>query len=154
MKHIRLHVVLASTLVLVGCYSVRYEYVELSAANIEVTDLARPDGGRFGIGKGKIPVRYVLEEPGASLTFVMDANYWLNIEINSSVPIGAVTTTLGDVVRVSPFEYQVAWARSTRAISRAGETLEIRIELERRTDPIVVSGVVDKWGRFYHPADL
>ena len=35
-----------------------------------------------------------------------------------------------------------------------GETLEIRIELENRAEPIVVSGVIEKWGRFYHPADL
>jgi len=33
-------------------------------------------------------------------------------------------------------------------------TLEIRIELEQRAEPIVVSGFVEKWGRFYHSADL
>ena len=150
---IRIHVVLAATLVLVGCYSVRWEHVELSAANIAVTDVARPDGGGLGVGKGKVPVRYALEEPGASLSFAMDANYWMSIQINSSVPIADVSTTLGDVFRVSPFEYQVNWG-TTGPTSQAGETLEIRIELEQRADPIVVSGVVEKWGRFYHPADL
>jgi hypothetical protein len=153
MHDIRIHVVLAGTLMLVGCYSVRHEHVELSADNIEVTDVARPNGGGLGVDKGKIPMRYALVEADASLTFAMDANYGRGIQITSSAPIAAVSTTLGLAVRVSPFEYAVEWA-TPGPTSRAGQTLEIRIELEQRSSPIVVSGVVETWGRFYHPADL
>ena len=46
--------------------------------------------------------------------------------------------------------YNVRWEH----VELSGETLEIRIELENRAEPIVVSGVIEKWGRFYHPADL
>ena len=145
---------LAAALVLAGCYSVRYEHVVLSGQNIEATEVARPYGGSgFGVGKGEIPVRYTLERPDASLTFQVDANYGQSIDISSSVPIVAVSSTIGRVARRSPTEYWVDWAIQGPD-SQAGETLEIRIELENRADPIVVSGVIEKWGRFYHPADL
>lgn len=153
MKCIGIYAVVAGTLMLASCYSVRYEYVELSAQNLAVADVARPNGGKLGVGKGEVPVRYALEEAGASLTFATDANYGMDIEISSSAPITAVSTTLGRVFRVSPFAYAVTW-RTPGPTSHAGETLEIRIELEQRAEPIVVSGVVEKWGRFYHPADL
>ncbi|HXS80567.1 MAG TPA: hypothetical protein VN818_09795 [Gammaproteobacteria bacterium] len=144
----------AAALMLAGCYSVRYDHVVLSGQNIEATEVARPYGGNgFGVGKGEIPVRYTLEQPDASLAFQVDANYGLSIDISSSVPIVAVSSTMGQVVRKSPLEYWVDWA-TQGPDSQAGETLEIRIELQDRADPIVVSGVIEKWGTFYHPADL
>jgi len=138
---------------LVGCYSVRWEHVELSGENLEVTEVARPSGGGLGVGKGKIPVRYALEKPDTSLTFAMGSTVDRPITITSPVSIVAVSTTVGQVIRSSPFEYTVWWW-SPGPVSRAGETFEIRIELQQRADPIVVKGVIEQWGRFYHPADL
>jgi hypothetical protein len=153
--YIRIHVAVAATFMLVGCYTVRYEYVELSGEHIAVANVARPNGDGVGLGKGKIPARYALEAPGASLTFDVDYDGGRSILITSSVPIVSVSTTVGQSDRVSTFKYRVGWAWAFSASeSHAGETLEIRIELEQRADPIVVSGVIEKWGKFYRYPDI
>lgn len=94
-----------------------------------------------------------MKEPGLSLTIAQSADHPFGLDIESSLPISAVSIERGDAFRRSASAYRVVW-RSTGPQSLAGQPVEIRIDLQDRAEPISISGTVTQWGKFYHPADL
>jgi hypothetical protein len=157
----RIPAALAATFVVSGCYSVRYEYLDFSGDNLEIAELARPNTHGLDVGKGKIPFRYALDLPDASLTVAPDPNHPCGLVIESSVPIltvglrqfsNATNSTISRQVSPGSPEAEVYW--DCGGPTHAGETIEIRVELENRREPILLSGVVVRWGRTYRTSDL
>jgi hypothetical protein len=147
----RILVALAATLVLVGCTIWPYEYVELTSDNVEVTEVGRPPNRAVTGGRRDIPVRYALEDLGVSLSLALTQSSGPAFKIESSVPIAAVSIEPGYVFRESPFEYTIIWTHRLidNYSSPVGKPVQIRIDLEGRPDPILISGVVAESGRTY-----
>ena len=139
----RFHALFPLTLVLAGCSSVAFQYVELTGGNVEVLETDRPSVGYWPLGLHRIPIRYALQEPGLSLTLAVEDGGLPNLSIGSSVPIRAVSTEGANtlVVPLSPVEYRVTWWDK-----RVGDLIEVRIVLEHRVDPILISGVIADGG--------
>jgi hypothetical protein len=135
---------LAATFLLAGCSNFfPYEYVELTGENVEVAEMGRPPPpGYFRFG-GRIPMRYALEEPGVSLTLEVGEGGWPNLDIVSTVPIRAVSTEKGYPERRSAFEYHVVWGL------HAADVVEISIDLEDRTDAVLITGVIVESGKVF-----
>src|SRR5688500_11431376 len=92
MGDIRLHALLALALLLAGCSSFPFQYVELTGENVEVMETHRPSVGYWPFGLDRIPIRYAIQEPGLSLTLAVEDGGLPNLRIGSSVPIRAVST--------------------------------------------------------------
>jgi hypothetical protein len=65
------------------------------------------------------------------------------MDIVSTVPIRAVSTDKGYPERRSAFEYHVVWGL------HAADIVEISIDLEDRTDPVLISGVIVESGKVF-----
>ena len=144
----RAEVVLSAALALTGCTAFPYEYVELTSENVEVIEVARPPRvGYFRLGVGRLPIRYALKECGVSLTLAVGDSWSANLDILSSVPIRDVSIENAYAFRRSPFEYSLTFG--VTGASRAGEPVRIRIDLEDRSAPIVISGAIAESGKFY-----
>ena len=107
---------------------------------------------RFG-GEA-VPVRYSVREPDASLAIVMTNEAFVpSFDILSSVPIRSIEADhVGIVIpRRPPLEYRVFWSHSRGRDSptAVGGTVRIRIELESRAEPVLLSGVVRQSGFFF-----
>lgn len=127
-----------------GCSSFNpYHYVELTGENVEVTEEGRPPPpGYFRFG-GQIPLRYSLEEPGVSLTFAVGEGGLPNLDVSSSVPIRAISVEKGQPERRSTHDFHVVWGLS------AGDVVQMRIDLENRADPVLITGVVAESGKVF-----
>ena len=149
MGNIRLHAISAATLMLVGCHSFPFEYVELTGDNIEVTETGQPPI-RSRLGGDPIPIRYEFNEPGVSLSIAVGPKIGApTMDIVSSVPIRAVSIEKGYAFRTSPFEYRVDWGLLDPQSSHVGDVVQIRIDLEDRVQPILISGVIAESGKIY-----
>jgi hypothetical protein len=141
---------LTLTLALVGCATpFPYEYVELTSDNVEVAEAGRPPNRAVIGGRHDIPIRYVLKDSDISLSLALTQGE--SFKVQSSAPIAAVSIEPGLVIRESPFAYTVAWI--WRLIdnysSAVGKPVHIRIDLEGRAEPILISGVIAESGRIY-----
>lgn len=139
------HVVVTLVLgiVLVGCTRSDYLYVELSGANVEIAEDGKPDAGVWHWGAERIPTRYALKEPGVSMTFAVGNEAFVpSLQIMSSAPIRDVSLRpAGYAIRKSEAEYKVFWSSV-----RAGQSVEISIDLDGRIEPIVIAGSIAKSG--------
>ena len=138
-------------LVLVGCTVVPYDYVELTSNNVAVTEVGRPPNGGVIGGRRNIPIRYAAEDSGVSLSIALTPGD-LTLKIESSAPIAAVSlepghvvdmSQLGFVVRESPFAYTITW----RLVDQVGTPVQIKIDLQDRAEPILITGVIARSGK-------
>lgn len=145
-------VAFAATLALAGCTVIPYRYVQLTSENVAAAEVGKPP---VGSGRREIPLRYTLDDSGAALSLTLPAGPDLSFKIKSSAPIAAVTiepghvtreSPFGFVIRESPFEYTVIW-RLDNESSAVGTAVQIRVELEGREAPILISGVVAEAGK-------
>jgi hypothetical protein len=136
-------VALALGLALVGCTRSNYLYVALSGANLEIAESGKPDVGAWHVGGDTIPTRYVVKEPGVSLTIAVgDEPFVPSFEIVSAAPIRDVSVSpAGYAVRKSEAEYKVFWSSA-----HVGQSVEMAIDVDGRVDPVVVAGVVAESG--------
>ena len=134
---------LALGVALVGCTRSDYLYVALSGANLEIAESGKPDVGAWHVGGDPIPTRYVLSEPGVSLTLAVGNEPFVpNFEIVSSAPIRDVSVgSAGYAIRKTEAAYKVFWSSA-----RVGQSVEISIDLDGRVDPTVVAGAVAESG--------
>ena len=139
-------ILVAAVALLAACTRSSYVYVALSDDNVEVTHSGEPPLRKPRFGGDPIPIRYALKEPGLSLTLaVADEAFVPSFDITSSVPIREVSVgTTGSAIRKSQVEYKVFWSSA-----RVGQSVQIRIDLENRTDPIRISGVIAESGTVY-----
>ncbi|HEY7671568.1 MAG TPA: hypothetical protein VIC71_05065 [Gammaproteobacteria bacterium] len=157
MRNIRLHAVLLAAPTLAGCFTFPYEYLELTGENVEITETGRPRVDTWHHGGGPIPLSYALEEPGVSLTLAVGPlSGPPNLVIVSSVRIRAVSIepqAIHGVARpTSPFEYSLEWwdfriTLDNPKASHVGHVVQIRVELEGRADPVLISGVIAQSGK-------
>jgi hypothetical protein len=88
-------------------------------------------------------MRYALEELGISLTLEVGEGGLPNLTIVSTVPIRAISTEKAHPERRSAFEYHVVWDL------HAAEVVQIRIDFEDRSEPILISGVIAESGKVF-----
>ncbi len=136
---------IAAVVLLVACTRSSYLYVTLAGENVEVVESGKPPLVHWRFG-GPIPIRYAVEEPGLSLVLAVgDEPFVPSLEIVSSVPLREVTVeAAGSVIRRSDLAYKVFWNSS-----RGGNSVKIRIDLEGRATPVLLSGVIAESGTVY-----
>jgi hypothetical protein len=149
----RILAVLMATVALAGCTVVPYRYVVLTSDNVAVADAGKPP---VGSGRGDIPIRYSLKDPGVSLSLTLPSGPDPSFKIRSSAPITAVSiepghvtseSPFGFVIRDSPFEYTVIWRLTDGEASAVGRPVQVTINLDGRDEPLLIYGVVAEAGK-------
>ena len=146
MRWHRFPVAVVAVFPLVACTRSDFVYVALAGENVEVVESGEPPISFRRFGGAPIPIRYSVEEPGVSLVLTVgNETYVPSFEIVSSVPIHDVSVgATGWAVRRSPLAYKVFWHSP-----RVGASVQIRIDLEGRSQTVLLSGSVAKSGSTY-----
>ena len=145
MRWHRFPVAVVAVLPLVACTRSDFLYVALAGENVEVVESGEPPIHVRRFGGAPIPIRYSVAEPGGSLVLTLgDETYVPSLEIVSSVPIHDVSVGAGWAIRRSPLEYHLAWR-----LQSVGAPVQIRIDLEGRSQPVLLSGSIKKSGSTY-----
>jgi hypothetical protein len=147
-------VFVVAALPLAACHRANFVYVALTGDNAKIVESGEPRIGFRRFGGNAIPIRYSVTEPGVSLTITVGNEAFVpSLVIVSSAPIRAVeVTSLGMAIPTNPpSEYKVFWSywREGATPVRVGDPVHLRIELENRPEPVLVSGFVLESGFFY-----
>lgn len=131
---------------LAACTRQPYAYVAFTGDNIAVTETGEPRHSYWRFGGGPIPLRYSVDEAGASLTISVTGSGLPEVIIVSSVPIRFVEAThRGSTRRNSQFQYTVRWSywpQPYESPVAVGDPVELKVYLEDRTDPVRLTGTV------------
>jgi hypothetical protein len=143
MRWHRFSVAVVAVLLLGACTRADFVYVALAGDNVEVVESGEPPIHARRFGGAPIPIRYSVEEPGVSLVLALgNETYVPSLEIVSSVPIHDVSVgATGWAIRRSPLAYHVLWS-----LDSVGAPVQITIDLEGRSQPVLLSGSIKKSG--------
>jgi hypothetical protein len=147
-------VFVVGALTLSACARQDYIYVALTGDNVEVVESGQPPRGFWRIGGDAIPVRYSVRDLGTQLTISLGKDGFTPVlTIVSSVPLRAVEASpLAHAIPTRPpREYNVLWSYSQdgRSSVHVGDTVQMRIEIENREEPVLLSGVIKKSGFWF-----
>jgi hypothetical protein len=132
---------------LVACTRVSYVYVALTGDNVMVVEIGEPRHSYWRFGGDPIPIRYSVSDPSASLTISVGSGTVVpDLIIESSLPIRVVEAShRGSANRRSEFQYIVMWSYWPEPYAspvHVGDSIELKIYLENRTDPVRVTGTI------------
>ena len=141
-------------LALCACARQDYIYVALTGDTVRVVESGQPPRGFWRIGGGAIPVRYSVEGLGAQLTISLGKDGFSPVlNVLSSVPIRAIEASpLATAIPTRPpLEYDVLWSysRDGRSSVHVGDTVQMRIEIQDREEPVLLSGVIKQSGFWF-----